>query len=72
MKFSSVNPTKHLATRSELERLEPAHPVGKEKPVIVIDMTKVPTILKERWEDLGKAARNPAFKLRGVANLRDD
>lgn len=39
--------------------------VLEKRPSITIDMTKVATVSKERWESLGKAARDPTVKLHG-------
>lgn len=72
MKSSSTIRTQLLDRFSTSERQGPGGSVGKEKPTIVIDMTKVPTISKERWESIDRAARNPSIKLRGQAILRDD
>ncbi|WP_428000712.1 hypothetical protein [Acidovorax sp.] len=64
--------TQLLARLADLERLEPGPAVGTKKPTIVIDMRKVTTISRKRWVSLGKAARNPALKVRSVANFSDD
>ncbi|WP_157421947.1 hypothetical protein [Acidovorax sp. Root219] len=46
--------------------------VLEKRPSITIDMTKVSTVSKERWESLGKAARDPTIKLHGQAIISVD
>ncbi|MBB6559275.1 hypothetical protein HNP48_001942 [Acidovorax soli] len=67
MKSSSTIRKQLLERLSELERQRTGDAANRKKPDIVIDMTKVPTISKERWESLGRDARNPAIKLRSLA-----
>lgn len=67
MKPTSIVRAQLLKCLAELEHGNAGHTEPKQKPVITIDMTKVPSVSAERWESLDKAAKDPAIKLRGQA-----
>lgn len=63
---------KLLVQLDELERKRAGEIVRKSPPVNRVRVGKFPTITRERWASIERAARDPSVKLRGQAIIAAD